>query len=99
MSQFIYFLFFLSFITEEDDKLALLNLLAGYLSLLGEYISQLVSSADNLSNQVAPRPGLRNIRPEVIKLEFSLKLKIKCHDWLLVDMCLQAANVALYFEF
>ena len=40
---------FLSFITEEDDKLALLNLLAGYLSLLGEYISQLVSSADKLS--------------------------------------------------
>ena len=58
---------FLSFITEEDDKLALLNLLAGYLSLLGEYISQLVSSADNLSDQVAPRPGPRNIRPRGYK--------------------------------
>ena len=32
-------------------------------------------------------PGL-----EVIKLEFILKLKIKCNDWLLADTCLQAAN-------
>ena len=39
------FLMFLSFITEEDDKLALLNLLAGYLSLLGEYISHRVQPA------------------------------------------------------
>ena len=33
------------------------------------------------------RPGL-----EVIKLEFVLKLKIKCKDWMLADMCPQAAN-------
>ena len=32
-------------------------------------------------------PGL-----EVIKLEYSLKLKIKHDDWLLADMCPQAAN-------
>ena len=32
-------------------------------------------------------PGL-----EVIKLEFILRLKIKCNDWLLVDTCPQAAN-------
>ena len=32
-------------------------------------------------------PGL-----EVIKLEYSLRLKIKRNDWLLADMCPQAAN-------
>ena len=31
---------------------------------------------------------------EVIKLEYSLRLKFKCNDWLLAlaDMCPQAAN-------
>ena len=29
---------------------------------------------------------------DVIKLEYVLKLKIKCNNWLLVDMCPQAAN-------
>ena len=29
---------------------------------------------------------------EVIRFEFILKLKIKCNDWLLADMCPQAAN-------
>ena len=33
------------------------------------------------------RPG-----PEVIKLEYNLKLKIKRNDWLLADTCPQAAN-------
>ena len=33
------------------------------------------------------KPGL-----EVIKLEFILKPKIKCNDWLLADTCPQAAN-------
>ena len=37
--------------------------------------------------------------PEVIKLEFILKLKIKHIDWLLADACPQTANLALYFEF
>ena len=53
--------------------------------------------------------------PEFIKLEYSLRLKIKRNDWLLADICPQAANVrkqpiiafsvrkqpiiALYFEF
>ena len=32
-------------------------------------------------------PGL-----EVIKLEFILRLEIKCNDWLLADTCPQAAN-------
>ena len=36
--------------------------------------------------------------PEVIKLEFILKLKIKCKDWLLVDTCLQAANHCALFR-
>ena len=42
--------------------------------------------------------------PEVIKLEYSLKLKIKRNDWLLADTGPQAESVrkqpiiALYFE-
>ena len=40
------------------------------------------------------RPG-----PEVLKLEFILKLKTKRNNWLHADMCPQAANIALYFEF
>ena len=35
--------------------------------------------------------------PEVIKLEYSLKLKIKHNDWLLADMCPQAANHCALF--
>ena len=38
------------------------------------------------------KPGL-----EVIKLEYSLKLKIKSNDWLLADTRPQAANRRLYF--
>ena len=34
---------------------------------------------------------------EVIKLEDSLKLKINHIDWLLSDMCLQAANHCALF--
>ena len=29
---------------------------------------------------------------KVIKLEYILRLKIKRNDWLIADMCLQAAN-------
>ena len=36
---------------------------------------------------VYTKPGL-----EVIKLEYSLRLKIKRNDWLLADTCPQAAN-------
>ena len=35
--------------------------------------------------------------PEVIKLEYSLKLKIKRNDWLLADTCPQAANHCALF--
>ena len=35
--------------------------------------------------------------PEVIKLEFILKLKIKHNDWLLEDMYQQAANHSALF--
>ena len=34
---------------------------------------------------------------EVIKLEFILRLKIKRNDWLLADMCPQAANHCALF--
>ena len=35
--------------------------------------------------------------PEVIKLEYRLKLKIKCNDWLFADMCPQAGNHCALF--
>ena len=38
------------------------------------------------------RPG-----SEVIKLEYSLRLKIKRKDWLLADTCPQAANHCALF--
>ena len=38
------------------------------------------------------KPGL-----EVIKLEYSLKLKIKRNDWLLADTCPQTANHCALF--
>ena len=46
--------------------------------------------------QTLRRPGLK-----VIKLQYSLKLKIQCNDWLLADTCPQAANHhrALFFLF
>ena len=36
---------------------------------------------------------------EVIKLEYSLKVKIKCNDWLLADTCRKQPIIVLYFEF
>ena len=38
-------------------------------------------------------PGLA-----VIKLEYSLRLKIKCNDWLLADTSPQAPIIALYLS-
>ena len=35
--------------------------------------------------------------PEVIKLEFILRLKIKHNDWLLADTCPQVANHCALF--
>ena len=37
-------------------------------------------------------PGIK-----VIKLEYSLKVKIKCNDWLLADTCPQAVNPCALF--
>ena len=34
---------------------------------------------------------------EVVKFEYSLRLKVKCNDWLLADMCPQAANHCALF--
>ena len=34
---------------------------------------------------------------EVIKLEYSLRLEVKCNDWLLADTCPQAANHCALF--
>ena len=41
--------------------------------------------------------NLQNPGLEVIKLEYSLKLKIKRNDWLLADTCPQAANHCAVF--
>ena len=43
--------------------------------------------------------GMEEIRSglKVIKLEYSLRLKIKRSDWLLADTCPQAANHCTLF--
>ena len=53
-------------------------------------------SLDSSVSFLVPRGGLCSVKvsrpgPEVIKLEFILKLKIKRNDWLLADTCPQAA--------
>ena len=45
------------------------------------------------TGQIAQMTGL-----EVIKLEYSLRLKIKSNDWLLADTCPQAANHCALFR-
>ena len=52
-------------------------------------LSSLISVAILLGRQ---RAGL-----EAIKLEYSLRLKIKCVDWLFSDTCPQAANHCALF--
>ena len=46
-----------------------------------------------------PNPGCDSKTPglEVIKLEYSLRLKIKSNNWLLADTCPQAANQCALF--
>ena len=43
---------------------------------------------------------LHGVHPgtEVIKLEYSLKLKINRNNWLLADMCRMQPIIVLYFE-
>ena len=52
-----------------------------------------------VSNILDPDQTCHFVRPgtEVIKLEHSLKLKIKRNDWLLADTCPQAANHSTLF--
>ena len=47
-----------------------------------------------MSNSLDPDQARHYVGPgpEVIKLEYSLRLKIKGNDWLLADKCPQAAN-------
>ena len=54
-----------------------------------------------LSQNQAINKSLRLMTPdlEVIKLEYSIKLKIKRNDWLLVDTCPQATNHCALFLF
>ena len=50
------------------------------------------SLVDNENRFIASGPGL-----EVIRLEYSLRPKIKRNDWLLVNTCPQAANHCALF--
>ena len=54
-----------------------------------------------MSNSLDPDQARHSVwqdsGPEVIKLEHSLKLKIKRNDLLLADMCPQAANHSASF--
>ena len=59
-------------------------------SSLGPNCLQKLSADD--TRLVSLSPGL-----EVIKLEYSLRLKIKRNDWLLADMCPQAPNHCALF--
>ena len=49
-------------------------------------------SRDTRKTNQAKQPAVSFTGLEVIKLEFSLKLKIKRNDWLLADKCPQANN-------
>ena len=60
--------------------------------LLSIYMTSVKPSSTLLIIPPSSRPGL-----EVIKLESSLRLKIKLNDWLLADMCRQAANKCALF--
>ena len=46
-----------------------------------------------------PQPGNFEVATgfEFLKLQYSLKLKIKRNDWLLADTCQQAANQCALF--
>ena len=52
-----------------------------------------------LGQSQATNKKLRPISPglEFIKLKYGIKLKIKHNDWLLADMCPQAANHCAVF--
>ena len=55
----------------------------------GEYmLDYFLTQNPTLVNNIQSHAGL-----EVIKLEYSLKLKIKRNDWLLADICPQAEEV------
>ena len=60
-----------------------------YLPNITDKLSIEANSVD--PEQTAPT-GAVGSGLEVIKLEFILRLKIKCNDWLLADTCLQTAN-------
>ena len=62
------------------------------LSILSGRFTQVLPYIRILVNRYITRPGL-----EVIKLEYSLRLKIKRNDWLLADTCPQAANHCALF--
>ena len=51
-----------------------------------------LSMTDDAMNIKCTNTGLK-----VIKLEYSLKLKIKRNDWLLADTCPQAADYCALF--
>ena len=63
-----------------------------WLLLFSAFSSRCRGSVSGLWSMIVSFPGL-----EVIKLEYSLKLKIKRNDWLLADTSPQAANHCALF--
>ena len=75
--------------TLSDSNVHLVNNLE---SMADEVCSLVVHNFVTICVHCALHPGL-----EVISLEFIPKLKIKRNDWLLADMCPQAANHCALF--
>ena len=53
----------------------------------------MLSRVENEKSFIISGPGL-----EVLKLEYSLKLQIKCNDWLLGARVRKQPIIVLYFE-
>ena len=82
---FLIFTFFLTFKSWYLSKFQLKR-------LIGWVFLQVGMKCETKIHVISYSPGL-----EVIKVEYSLSLKIKHIDWLLVDTCPQAANHCTLF--
>ena len=67
--------------------------IVGILTLMS-MINFVLSRVEHEKSFITSGPGL-----QVINFEYSLRLKIKCNDWLPADTCPQAANHCAFFAF
>ena len=67
------------------------------LDVVSQLLYVLIENTPNHNVYLQPDLCRSRAGPQVIKLEYSLKLKIKRNDWLLVDRCPQAANHCALF--